>query len=220
MRGVCSSNIQWGKGCITSYIFWLLARNIIIFLKFHGSGVRTVLRRQVRAHFVLQFFSTLFLFSLLMFLVNCLFTWRAMGSGHKVQLQQVKINREVLNSCRSRRFTGELSLNWWLTVVDFTRQEHKYLQQMLSAGFRNKLRTVYSLKASFAKSQQETQHSCHRVWFTREIHNLCLSFLASNVKLNALTRRCLRCICLKSLSCVNLNSMLPKAKKALELHLQ
>lgn len=181
LHGVCSSNIQWGKGCITSYIFWLLARNIIIFLRFHGLGVCTVLRRQVRAHFVLQFFSTLFFFSLLMFLVNSLFTWRAMGSGHKVQLQQVKINRKVLNSC-SKRFTGELSLNWWLTVVDLMRQEHKYLQQMLSAGFKNKFRTVYSLKASFAKSQQETQHSCHWVWFTREIHNLCLSCITCETK--------------------------------------
>lgn len=55
------------------------------------------------------------------------FHMKIMGSGNKVQLQQVKINRKILNSCGSKRFTGELSINWWLTVADIIRQEHKYL---------------------------------------------------------------------------------------------
>ena len=163
-HGVCRSNIQWGKGCITSYIFWLLARNIIIFLKFHCLGVRTVLRRQVRAHFVLQIFSTLFPFSLLMLLVNCLFTWRIIRSGHKVQLSASENKQEDFELyLSSMRFTDELSLNQWSTVVDFLRKKHKYLQQLLTAGFRNKLRAVYCLKACFTKSLQEIQHACHQI---------------------------------------------------------
>jgi len=75
----------------------------------------------------------------------------------------VKINRNILNSCSSMSFSGELSLNQWPAVVDFLRKEHKYLEQLLSAGFRNKLRTVYCLKASFTKSLQEIQHACHKV---------------------------------------------------------
>lgn len=76
---------------------------------------------------------------------------------------EVKINKNISNSCSSMRFTDELSLNQWSTVVDFLRKEHKYLQQLLSAGFRNKLKTVYCLKASFTESLQEIQHACHQV---------------------------------------------------------